>query len=154
MDSIKLRGNDFISRPSHRDEGNATTATRKTGQKLLEDWTPAQSIEDMDKGGAATSITSISEPGVHFGDVAAARILARECNEYGARIKSDFRGRFGNFAILPLPDLDGSLIETAYALDTLKAEGICLLTSYQGKYLGDPMFAPLMGELNRRKAIV
>jgi predicted TIM-barrel fold metal-dependent hydrolase len=129
-------------------------AARKTGQKPLEDWTPARAIEDMDKGGVATAITSISEPGVHFGDNAAARVLARECNEYAARLKMDFRGRFGNFAIVSLPDVDGSLREIDYALGTLKAEGICMLTSYQGKYLGDSLFTPVLEELNRRKAVV
>jgi predicted TIM-barrel fold metal-dependent hydrolase len=128
-------------------------STRKTGQIPLERWTPEKSVEDMDKGGVATSIVSISEPGVHFGDNEAARVLARECNEYAAKLKSDHRGRFGSFAIVPMPDVDGSLKEIAYALDTLKLEGICLMTSYQSKYLGDPMFAPLMAELNRRKAV-
>jgi predicted TIM-barrel fold metal-dependent hydrolase len=129
-------------------------SSRKTGQLLLEQWTPAKSVEDMDKGGVATSILSIAEPGVHFGNDDAARALARECNEYGAKLKTDHRGRFGNFAIIPMPDIDGSLREIGYALDTLKAEGICLMTSYQGKYLGDPMFKPIMEELNRRKSVV
>jgi 6-methylsalicylate decarboxylase len=127
---------------------------RKTGQKPLEDWTPARAIEDMDRGGVATAITSISEPGVHFGDDAAARTLARECNEYAGRLKTDFRGRFGNFAIVPLPDVDGSLEEIAYALGVLKAEGICMLTSYGGRYLGDPLFTPVLDELDRQKAVV
>jgi 6-methylsalicylate decarboxylase len=129
-------------------------SARRTGQTALEQWTAAKSVEDMDKGGVATSVISISEPGVHFGNNDAARALARECNEHAARLKSEHRGRFGNFAILPLPDVDGSLKEAELALDTLKAEGICLMTSYQSKYLGDPLFAPLMEELNRRKAVV
>lgn len=127
---------------------------RKTGQRPLADWTPAKSVEDMDRGGVSRSITSISEPGVHFGDTDKARAMARECNDYAARLMSDHRGRFGMFATVPLPDVEGTLREIAYALDTLKADGICLLTSYQSKYLGDPAFAPVMDELNRRKAVV
>ncbi len=129
-------------------------SSRKTGQIPLERWTPAKSVEDMDKGGVATSIVSVSEPGVHFGNNEAARALAQECNEYAATLKSNHRGRFGSFAILPMPDVDGSLKEIEFALDQLKLEGICLMTSYQSKYLGDPAFAPLMAELNRRKAVV
>lgn len=132
----------------------AAIKARNTGQRPLMEWTPEKAIEDMDKDGVATSIVSTSEPSVWFGDNFAARDLARECNEYGARLMSDYPGRFGMFATLPLPDVDGALHELEYSLDKLKADGVCMMTSYQGKYPGDPMFTPLMEELNRRKAVV
>jgi predicted TIM-barrel fold metal-dependent hydrolase len=126
---------------------------RNTGQTALMNWTPAKALEDMDRDSVATVMMSTSEPSVYFGDAAAARALARECNEYFARLVSDRPMRFGMFATLPLPDVDGTLREIEYAFDTLKADGACFMSSYEGKYLGDPTFAPVMNELNRRKAV-
>jgi predicted TIM-barrel fold metal-dependent hydrolase len=122
--------------------------------KALLDWTPEQSIEDMDRGGVATSILSMTTPGLWFGDNDGACRLSRECNEYQARMVADYPGRFGAFAALPLPDIDGTLREIEYALDTLKADGVCLFTSYGTKYLGDPLFAPVLEELDRRGAVI
>jgi predicted TIM-barrel fold metal-dependent hydrolase len=127
---------------------------RRTGQVPLMRLTAQKSIEDMDKGGVATSIVSISEPSVFFGNYDAARALARETNDFGARMMTEYPGRFGLFGTVPLPDVEGSLREIEYVLDTLKADGICMMTDYDGKFLGDPAFTPVMEELNRRKAIV
>ena len=131
----------------------AAIKARNTGQTALMNWTPAKALEDMDRDGVATSIMSTSEPSVYFGDAAAARALARECNEFGARLVADHPTRWGMFATLPLPDVDGTLREIEYAFDTLKADGACFMSSYEGKYLGDPKFAPVMDELNRRRAV-
>jgi predicted TIM-barrel fold metal-dependent hydrolase len=117
-------------------------------------WTPEQSIEDMDRGGVAAAVVSITNPGLWFGDPVQARRLARACNDYGARLVRDHPRRFGLFAAMPLPDVDATLEEIAYACDTLKADGVGLYTSYGGVWLGNPAFRPVMEELNRRKAIV
>jgi predicted TIM-barrel fold metal-dependent hydrolase len=97
---------------------------------------------------------SVTTPQASFTDAANARRIARESNEYAARLGADHRGRFGSFAMLPMHDSDAALRELEYALDTLKADGIGLLTSYGDKWLGHPQFAPVMDELNRRKAIL
>ena len=118
------------------------------------EWTPARSLEQMDKGGIASAIVSISTPRIWFGDVAEGRSLARMSNEYAAQMVRDYPGRFGFFAALPLPDQEGSLAEVAYALDRLKADGIGLFSSYGDKWPGDPIFDPIFRELNRRKAVI
>jgi predicted TIM-barrel fold metal-dependent hydrolase len=117
-------------------------------------WSVQKSIEDMDRAGVATSITSITTPGVWFGDDQQAVRLARVCNDFAARLATDHQGRFGTFASLPLPNIEASLREVEYAFGALQADGVGLLTSYGEKWLGDPAFDPVMDELNRRKAVV
>jgi len=125
---------------------------RKDGP--LSNWSPQKMLEDMDRGGVATSIMAPPTPQVTpLGKEAAVRIC-RESNEYSKKLESDHPGRFGTFAMLPLPNIDASLKEIAYAFDTLKVDGVGIMTSYGDKWLGDATFAPLWEELNRRKATV
>ena len=123
----------------------------------LRQWSPAISLDIMDKHGIATAFVSPVQRLVmdSMSDRAEkGRTLARRHNEYGAQMVRDYPTRFGHFAALPLPDTDGSLKEIAYALDVLKADGIALWTSYMDKWMGDPSFAPVYEELNRRNAVV
>lgn len=120
----------------------------------LPSWDPQRSLKAMNLNGIRTALTSISSPGVYFGNKEAAVSLARRCNEYAKEIKVSYPGRFGSFAILPMPLPEESVREAVYALDSLKAEGIVLLASTRGKFLGDPDFDELMAELNRRAATV
>jgi predicted TIM-barrel fold metal-dependent hydrolase len=109
----------------------------------------------MDQNGVATAIGSVTSPGIWIGNNEEGRKNARDCNEYGAKLVQDFPGRFGMWGAIPLPDTDGSLREITYIYDTLKLDGIGLMTSYDnGKLLGHPNFAPVLEELNRRKAVI
>jgi predicted TIM-barrel fold metal-dependent hydrolase len=127
-----------------------------TDPSAIVNWNPARALEEMDRTGVAVAMLSMSTPGLSMlgGTREQTRKLARACNEYAASLLRDHPGRFGNFAALPLPDVEGSLAEAVYALDVLKADGIGLLTSYNEKYPGDPAFRPLFAELNRRKSVV
>jgi len=121
---------------------------------LIAGWSVQKSLDDMDKGGVATSLVSPTTPQVTgLGRAAAARI-ARESNDYAKKLTVDHPGRFGVFAMLPLPNIEDSLKEVEYAFDTLKVDGVGMMTSYGDKWLGYPQFAPLWEELNRRKATV
>jgi len=117
-------------------------------------WSLEGAIAYLDEAHIDAAVPSISTPGVHFGDDAAARSLASKVNEYLAEIKRDRPDRFGAFAILPLPDIEGSLEQIAYALDVLELDGVSMLTNAGGSYLGDARFDPVFEELQQRAAVV
>jgi len=122
-----------------------------------EPWTPAVSLREMDKNGVATAMLSLTQgvaKDLLNDKTERARSLARQNNEFGAQAVKDNPTRFGLLASLPFPDQDGSLKEIEYAFDTLKADGIGLWNVYGDKWPGDPEFAAVFDELNRRKAVV
>ena len=139
-----------ISPPSYL----AAVAAAKVGAPPTLSWTLQKSLDDMDRAGVATAITSLTTPATSFLRGEAAAKVTRESNEFAARLVADHPGRFGSFAALPLPDVDASLREIEYALDTLHATGVGVLTSYDNRWLGDPAFAPVLAELDRRRAVV
>jgi predicted TIM-barrel fold metal-dependent hydrolase len=117
-------------------------------------WTKSTALAFMDDAGIDVAMLSISTPGVHVGDDRRARALARRCNEFAAQLVQARPDRFGSFATLPLPDVDGALEELSYALDILQLDGVLLFSNVQGIYLGDPRLEPVFTELERRAATV
>ena len=120
----------------------------------LRTWSVERSIADMDQANVGTAMLSIPASGLWPDDVAANRKTARSCNEYMASLVQEYPGRFGMWAALPMSDVEGSLTELAYAMDTLHADGVGLFTDYGSTWLGDPKFAPVFAELNRRGTVV
>jgi predicted TIM-barrel fold metal-dependent hydrolase len=117
-------------------------------------WSLAHTFEEMEKNGVETAMLSLSPPGIHLGDRDATKKLARAVNEHAVRLRAEHPARFGHFASVPMPHVDDTLAEIAYALDTLKADGIQLMTSYHDKWPGHADFDPVFAELNRRRALV
>jgi predicted TIM-barrel fold metal-dependent hydrolase len=131
-----------------------TFRTAGIAQGPMVGWSLEKQYEEMDKAGVGRSLLSITTPGVTVPGDAGLK-LAREANDYGAMIAADSKQRLGLFVYVHRPDQpDMALKDIEYGLDTLKANGVCLFTSYGGKYLGDPIFDPLFAELNRRKTVV
>jgi predicted TIM-barrel fold metal-dependent hydrolase len=127
---------------------------RGSGENPWADWSVSAQLELMDQTGIAAAVNSIASPGVYFGNLEFAIRLARDCNEDSARMVSDHPARFGAFAILPLPGVGAAIREAEYALDTLKLEGVCLLTHVGDRHLGQPEEDELYAELDRRHAVV
>ncbi len=141
--------------PQHYMKAEAERSHNEHGNSAMFSWTAEGDVAALDKAGVDFAVGSISTPGIWIpGNVELSRSLAREWNEEAAKTMHAFPTRFGFFAPVPLPDTDGALKEIDYAIGTLKADGINFLSNYEGKWLGDPSFAPVMEELNRRKAIV
>lgn len=140
--------------PGYADEMRKAGIIHPDGMPDYPKWSPELALETYEKFGIETGMLSISSPGVHYRDDAAACRLARKVNDASAEAVTKHPRHFGLFAALPMPDVDGSLEELAYSLDTLHADGIGLKTNAHGIYLGDAKFDPIFQELNRRKALI
>ncbi|WP_280248160.1 amidohydrolase family protein [Nocardia abscessus] len=126
-----------------------------SGGLHIPEWTVDGALELMEKAQIATAILSASTPGVEpASDKEESRRTAREINEFCAQVVTDHPGRFGFWATVTLPDVDGALQEATYALDELNADGVILFANSKGVYLGDPRFDPLLEELDRRGSVV
>ncbi|MFO1401626.1 MAG: amidohydrolase family protein [Steroidobacteraceae bacterium] len=138
--------------PAYMQVNAALVAARSRGYTQVLDWTPEQSLADMDAGGTTTAVLSMTAP-VWISDAATAVGLARDANDYAASLVQRHPGRLAAFVTLPLPEIDGSLAELARGLDELHFPGVALLSNYSDAYLGEPQFAPLLAELDRRGAV-
>lgn len=136
----------------YRRAAEAAGFGKPDGMPGIPAWSLDSALAMMDRNDIETSILSISAPGVFFGDTAAAVSLARGVNEFAASIVERHPGRFGFFAMLPLPDVEASLDEIAYAIDTLRADGIVITSNQSGIYPGDPRYEAVFAELGRRAA--
>ncbi len=139
--------------PAYLDAIHAAGMTELDGWAIPK-WDVASAIATMDQLDIQAQLLSLSSPGVSFIRGQQAGYLARAVNEFAAATIRDHSPRFGAFATLPLPDVETSLKELAYALDTLKLDGIGLLSNYNGLYLGQPELDPIFDELNRRGAVL
>ncbi len=117
-------------------------------------WSASDHLGLMDELGISRSFLSISTPGVHFGDDAAARDLARRTNLGTAKVVAAYPDRFGQFGSLPLPDVAGAIDEARFVLDELGAQGVAVLSNARGVYLGDSRLEPLWEELDDRGTLV
>lgn len=124
------------------------------GGRAIPEWSADSALELMEQARISTAILSVSTPGAHLGDTLEAREMARSLNEFTAGIARRHASRFGFFATLTLPDVEGAIAEARHALDDLGADGVVLLANVGGVYLGDPAWDPLMAELNRRSAVI
>lgn len=116
-------------------------------------WSVESALDYMDQYDIRTGVMSITAPSVDFLPAPESVALARRLNEFAAEVARDNPGRFGNLATLPMLDVDATLAEIAYSLDTLQMDGVCLMSNCGGLYPGHERWAPVFEELNRRGTV-
>ncbi len=107
---------------------------RPDGMAQIPTWSPDAHLELMDRLGIATSLLSVSTPGVHVAEHVSAAEVAAQVNDIGRRTVVDHPGRFGLLASLPLPDVDAAIAEIRRCVDELHVDGFILLTNVAGTY--------------------
>jgi 6-methylsalicylate decarboxylase len=118
-----------------------------------QNWTPQLSLDAMGKYDIATAILSAVQYGDEIYDgTEKGAAAARKYNDFAAKVVADHPGKFGFLAVLPFNNNDACMKEIEYAFDTLKADGVGILSNTTNKWPGDPSYTPVHEELNRRKS--
>ncbi len=119
---------------------------------------PSWSVDDhrfmLDVCGIDVAVLSLSSPGVHFGDDAAAAVLAKEVNDEAAALVAREPSRFRFLASLPLPSVEHALAEWRRVRGAQGCLGAIVLSHSGAFYPGATQFDALWQELNTTGATV
>ncbi len=113
-----------------------------------------RSLAEMDASGSSMAVISFPNSDITVLDPQALTDLIRACNDHAAGVVAKNPTRYRLFASLPMPHVDASLKELERIGGDVPAAGVLLISNYGTRWLGDPQFAPLMEEINRRKLLV
>jgi predicted TIM-barrel fold metal-dependent hydrolase len=108
----------------------------------------------MDATGVEMQVLSICPQAPNFEDKSHAVDAAKRANDLYAETVQKWPKRFMAYAALPLPHVDEALKELDRGLSQLKFVGVTMTTFVLDKSLGDPLFAPIYEEINRRKGVL
>ena len=107
-------------------------------------WTPEQRLREMDEMGVDVHVLSTNSFLYFYErDITTATALARECNDYVARLTRDYPDRFAGFASLPMQDTTASIAELERAVSVLGLKGAMIGDHVNGATYDDPSFLPL-----------
>jgi aminocarboxymuconate-semialdehyde decarboxylase len=111
-------------------------------------------IEDMDRVGIDVEVVSLSTPNVFFTGAQHQPAVARMINDSYAELIAQHPKRFKGFASIPMDARDEALEELHRAIDSLKLNGVILLSNIGGKPLTAPEYRPFFEEANRLKLCI
>jgi 6-methylsalicylate decarboxylase len=111
-------------------------------------------LELMDGAGIERMVVSHGQMTPYYPSLEMAEAAARGTNEHYAELTSRYPSRFNMFVGLPLPHVEAALQELERALALPGAVGVALGCSVLGQPLDDPLFEPVLADLDRRGAVV
>ena len=111
-------------------------------------------IEDMDRVGIDVEVVSLSTPNVFFADAQGQPDVAKMMNDAYADLIAKYPKRFKAFASIPMDAPDAALAELHRAVNTLKLNGVILLSNIRGAALTDKRYRPFFEEANRMKVCI
>ena len=103
-------------------------------------------IEEMDRVGIDVEVVSLSTPNVFFTDAKHQPDVAVMINDSYAELIAQHPKRFKGFASIPMDAPDAALNELHRAIDSLKLNGVVLLSNIGGKALTSPEYRPFFAE--------
>ncbi len=119
------------------------TAPRPGAQQMMHRmFDPRLEIEDMDARGIDMSVVTASTvlQGTSWADPQTDLDLCKRCNDKAAEWVARYPKRFVGSFVLPLQDVKLSLGELERAVRTLKLKAANISSSYNGVYMGDPIY--------------
>lgn len=138
--------------PAYREALAAAGTTSFHGMPVPA-WSPELALGFVDAHDIAIQLLSVFDPGVSFvPDDAAANALARAVNEQVATPRGRAPHALRGLRRGQLREVAAVTTEAVRCLDTLGFDGVGLLSSAAGRYLGDPANAPLLEALDERAA--
>lgn len=127
---------------------------RDNGARFVLPWSLERTWDVMAAHAIEHAVVSNPIPGGLFQDEGKAVSFTRRANDAIAELGRAHPGRFSLLAALPLPYIDAALDHLRYVFDDLGAAGVVLIPHVGDAYLGDPLFEPVLAELDRRCAVV
>ena len=118
-------------------------------------WSPEERLREMDGLGVDVHVLSTNSFLYFYErDPAATTAMARECNEYVARLTREHPDRFAGFATLPMQDVAASIAELERAVGTLGLKGAMIGDHVNGATYDDPTFLPLWKAAEASGAVI
>ncbi len=145
----------LLNRPDAPDDPALRMAGMFAGMPALQEMLfdiDAGRIEHMDEFGIDRQLLLLTSPGVQVLGPAEGTAMARKANDLAAAACAKHPDRFSALAAFAPQDVDGAVAEIDRAMQELGLNGAVLNSHWQGRYLDEPEFEPILSALEANDA--